>query len=57
MLQKAKIVQNVTVNINDIQELLSLISKLNDEQKKLILATLRGAVLIADAENAEKKGA
>ena len=37
----------------DVQELISLIEKLNPEQKKTVLATLRGAVLIADSE---KKG-
>lgn len=34
----------------DVREVLSLISKLNDKQKEIVLATLRGAVLIADAD-------
>ena len=34
----------------EVQEVINLISKLDKEQKKIILATLRGAVLIADCE-------
>ncbi|MFA5714980.1 MAG: hypothetical protein WC998_04535 [Candidatus Paceibacterota bacterium] len=42
------------INIKDVQEVISLIGKLNDKQKELVLATLRGAVMIADSG---KKGA
>ena len=38
----------------DVQEMIALVNKLNPEQKKIVLTTLRGAVLIADAD---KKGA
>jgi hypothetical protein len=38
----------------DLQEVIALIGRLNPEQKKIVLANLRGAVLIADAD---KKGA
>ena len=38
------------VNVDDVQEVLSLISKLSDKQKEIVLATLRGAVLIADSK-------
>jgi len=43
-----------TVDLNDIQEIISLIGKLDENQKQIILASLRGAVIIADSE---KKGA
>lgn len=42
--------------LEDVQEMVDLVQKLDKEQKKIALAALRGAVLIADAE-AEKKGA
>jgi len=45
---------NESINLKDIQEVISLIGKLNDKQKEIVLATLRGAVLIADSD---KKGA
>jgi hypothetical protein len=37
------------INITDIKEVLDLISKLTDEQKKTVLDALRGAVLIAES--------
>jgi hypothetical protein len=40
--------------IKDIQEMITLIDKLDSDQKKIVLASLRGAVLIADSD---KKGA
>jgi hypothetical protein len=45
---------NDSINIKDVQEVISLIGKLNDKQKEIVLATLRGAVMIADSN---KKGA
>lgn len=42
---------NESINLKDIQEVISLIGKLNDKQKEIVLATLRGAVLIADSNN------
>lgn len=38
------------INQEEFQEFIGIIGKLNDEQKKIVLATLRGAVLIADIE-------
>jgi len=46
--------ENENINIKDVQEVISLIGKLNDKQKEIVLATLRGAVMIADSD---KKGA
>jgi F0F1-type ATP synthase beta subunit len=46
--------EEVLNEFKDLQEMITLIDKLNPEQKKIVLATLRGAVLIADAD---KKGA
>lgn len=47
---KANNTENDSINIKDVQEVIALIGKLNDKQKEIVLATLRGAVLIADAE-------
>lgn len=44
----------VSVDLNDIQEIISLLSKLTEGQKQIVLASLRGAVLIADSD---QKGA
>lgn len=44
---------NATVNVKDVQEVLSLISKLDEKEKELVLATLRGAVMIADSNKKE----
>lgn len=44
----------VSVDLDDIQEVISMLGKLNENQKQIVLASMRGAVLIADAE---KKGA
>jgi hypothetical protein len=41
---------STTVEVSDVQEVISLISKLDDNQKQIVLASLRGAVLIADSE-------
>lgn len=46
--------ENDSINIRDVQEVISLIGKLNDKQKETVLATLRGAVMIVDSD---KKGA
>ena len=35
---------------DEIQEIIELISRLNPEQKRIVLATLRGAVTIAECE-------
>jgi len=45
---------NDSINIRDFQEVISLIGKLNDKQKELVLATLRGAVMIADSNTREE---
>lgn len=39
-----------TVDLDDIQEIISMLGKLNENQKQIILASMRGAVLIADSE-------
>ena len=44
----------VTIDLDDVNEVISLLSKLDENQKQIVLASMRGAVLIADAE---KKGA
>jgi hypothetical protein len=41
---------SATVEVDDVQEVISLISKLDGNQKQIVLASLRGAVLIADSE-------
>lgn len=41
---------NIQEKTKDMQEIIQLISKLDTEQKKTVLASLRGAVLIADCE-------
>ena len=38
----------------DAQEVISLVSKLSNKQKELVLATLRGAVMIADSNTREE---
>ncbi len=43
-----------SINVKDVQEIIDLISNLDDEQKKLVLAALRGAVLIADTDKKEE---
>jgi hypothetical protein len=43
----------VSVDLNDIQEIISMLSKLDEKQKQIILASLRGAVLIADTNKKE----
>jgi hypothetical protein len=45
--------ENDNLNIKDLQEVIVLIGKLNPKQKEIVLATLRGAVLIADSEAKE----
>lgn len=45
--------KTTTVDLNDVQEIISLLSKLDENQKQIVLASFRGAVLIADTE---KKG-
>lgn len=35
---------------NELQEIKDLVSKLNPEQKKIVLATVKGAVLIAECD-------
>lgn len=52
----ATAINNNNINVKDVQEVIELISKLDEEQKKMVLAALRGAVLIAEADS-EKKGA
>lgn len=42
------------VGLEEIKEVTSLLKKLTKKQKNIVLATVRGAVLIADAE---KEGA
>jgi hypothetical protein len=44
----------VTIDLNDVNEVISLLSRLDEKQKQIVLASVRGAVLIADSE---KKGA
>jgi len=40
-----------TIEVKELQELIALIGRLNHDQKKTVLATIRGAVLMADANN------
>ena len=41
---------NDSASLDDVKEFVALINKLNEKQKEIVLATLRGAVLIADSE-------
>lgn len=41
--------QENKINVSDVQEVIQLISKLDDEKKKIALAALRGAVLVSEA--------
>lgn len=41
---------DVKETIEDMQEMEELISKLGPEQKKIVLATVKGAVLMAECE-------
>lgn len=45
------------VGKEDINEVLNLISKLNPSQKELVLAALRGAVLIAESNGGKQNDA
>lgn len=45
-----KIVTNREEKNNELQEIKDLVSKLNPEQKKIVLATVKGAVLIAECD-------
>lgn len=48
-----KEVRNETIEVKELQELISLISRLDPEQKKTVLATIRGAVLMADSSGGQ----
>lgn len=52
--KKSTVSNTVSVDLNDIQEVISMLGKLNENQKQIVLASMRGAVLIADSE---QKGA
>lgn len=41
---------DVKETIEDLQEMKELIGKLDPEQKKIVLATVKGAVLMAECE-------
>ena len=50
LFSKEVMLMTTDINQEEFQEFIGIIGKLNDEQKKIVLATLRGAVLIADIE-------
>lgn len=45
-----------SINVRDVQEVIDLVSRLDIEQKKMVLAALRGAVLIADIDSKKEGG-
>lgn len=42
--------QGTKVDLDEVKEISDLLKKLNKPQKNIVLATIRGAVLIADSE-------